>query len=235
MNSGKLLVFLMASVLTLACFSCTTLAQPLMVEKNLFSSDRKPTTDEVPDAESAHKGPGQAGLPPKSVQLDGVFIRQDVKKALVRVSSQILGEATKGKGRRDQFPYMTISEGESIGDFKVVKIDSRSVSLEKDKQVYVIGLFMDGKVVPPAAQLPAAPTTVEPEKGPPAADGSPSAAAPAVNQPHQAQASSPQPNMPPAPASPAGERPPTAPPNVNNLPMPPGSPVGEPGTPPPQE
>jgi len=226
MNSGKLLVFSIATVVWLAWFCCSTGAQPIMVEKNLFSSDRKPTTDEAPDAEAAHKGSGPTGLPPKSVQLDGIFIRQDVKKALLRVSNQLLGEAaaSKGKGKKDQFPYMTVSEGESIGDFKVVKIDSRSVSLEKDKQVYVISLFMDGKVVPPAAQLPATPTTPEQEKGPQPTPG----AAPAMNPAQQAQASRPQPNMPPAPGLPAGENAPAGPPNVNNLPMPPAPPANEP-------
>lgn len=227
MNSRKLLAFFIVSLLSFAWFCCSSLAQPIMVEKNLFSSDRKPTTDEAPEAEKTHRGSGPTGLPPKSVQLDGIFIRQDVKKALLRVSGQLLGETARGKGKgpKDQFPYMTVSEGETIGDFKVVKIEPRSVSLERDQQVYVISLFMDGKMVPPAAQLPAAPIAPQPEKSSPAA---PAGGTPAMSPAQQAQVPL-QPGMPPAPGSPAGASSPAGPPNVNDLPVPPVPPADEPG------
>ena len=91
-------------------------------------------------------------------------MRGDIKKALMRVKGQIPG-ADKAK---PQNPYVTVKEGEKIGDLQVVKIDYRSVSLEKDGQVEVVKLFAEGKVVPPPPPVPAAP-------GPLAATGTGSA------------------------------------------------------------
>ena len=135
-----------------------------MVEKNLFSPDRKPPSDEEPAAEPQPGRPAEVGLPPRSVQLDGIFIRGDVKKALVRVNHQILG-GSRERGS-DPFPYISVSEGETIGDYKVYKIDFRSISLQKDNQLYTISLFMDGKVVPPPTPLPAAPVSPPQEPSP---------------------------------------------------------------------
>jgi len=200
-------------------------AEPTMVENNLFSADRKPTTDEGPVAEAAGRQPAQTGLPPRSVQLDGIFIRDDVRKALVRVSSQLLGEPkgrARGRGRGmpgDQFPYMTISEGESIGDFKVIKIDLRSISLEKDSQVYVISLFMDGKVVPPVTPLPAAPISPEPVEAPKVMPGGPT-----PEQLQQAGQQPPQPPTPSAPPVPGGVNQPPAVANPQTPPTPPAAP-----------
>jgi hypothetical protein len=153
----------------LACLYGNGLCQPIMVEKNLFSPDRTPTSDEDPGVDSPDKR-SQGGLPPRAVQLDGVFIRDDAKKALLRVNSQLLGG---GRERgKDPFPYMTVSEGESIGDYKVAKIEARSVSLEKDSQLHVISLFMDGKVSPPVMTIPVAPVSPETDapQAPPGAE-----------------------------------------------------------------
>ncbi|MGA7877467.1 MAG: hypothetical protein WCA08_17535 [Desulfoferrobacter sp.] len=163
MKNRNLLLILMALFFAAMSFSICN-AEPTIVEKNLFSPDRKPPSDEQPAQQTQHSKPSQTGLPPRSVQLDGVFVHDNVKQALVRVNNQLLGN--KKKRGSDQFPYMTVSEGESIGDYKVVKIDSRSISLQKDDQLYAIGLFMDGKVVPPATPLPAAPISPPPEQTP---------------------------------------------------------------------
>lgn len=137
------------------CFSSS-----VMVEKNLFAPDRKP-----PSPESTAPAPqaNKPGLTSKAIQLDGVFIRGDIKKAIMRVKGQIPG-ADKGKA---QNPYVTVKEGEKIGDLQVVKIDNRSVSLEKDGQIDVVKLFAEGKVVPPAPPVPASPG------GPPGQPGQP--------------------------------------------------------------
>jgi len=220
MNSKTALLCSITAVLTLGCFVGICRAEPSMVEKNLFSEGRKPTTDEEPAPENAGRRPAQTGLPPRSVQLDGVFIRDNARKALVRVSSQLLGEPksrVRGRGPADQFPYMTISEGEAIGDFKVIKIDSRSVSLEKDKQVYEIGLFMDGKVVPPATPLPAGPISPEPVASPngPAAEPTPEQLQQAGQQPGRQR-------VPPAPQAPG---------DINQLAIPPPPPQSAPVAP----
>ena len=163
MRIRKLLLILTASFFVAMSFNICG-AEPTIIEKNLFSADRKPPSDEQPDKEAQRGKPSQTGLPPRSVQLDGVFIRDNSKMALVRVNQQLLG----GKRERgsEQFPYMSVTEGDSIGDYKVAKIDSRSISLQKDGQLYAINLFMDGKVVPPATPLPAAPVSPEPEQAP---------------------------------------------------------------------
>lgn len=127
-------------------FPCS--GAPVMVEKNLFAPDRKPPS---PEATAPTPQANKAGLSSKAVQLDGVFIRGDIKKAIMRVKGQIPG-ADKGKA---QNPYVTVKEGEKIGDLQVVKIETRSVSLEKDGQIDVIKLFAEGKVVPPAPPAPA--------------------------------------------------------------------------------
>lgn len=194
MSGGKALLCWVILFFLSTCFIGVCGAVPIMVEKNLFSQERKPVSDEEPPPQVPGRRQSQVGLPPRSVQLDGVFIHDDTKKALLRVNRQLLGEPRGGA--RDQLPYMTVGEGESIGNYKVIKIDPRSISLEKDKEVYVINLFMDGKVVPPATPLPAAPIS-PPEESP----AKPPAAAPA-GQPQQAaqasQAAAPGQNQQPA-------------------------------------
>jgi hypothetical protein len=93
-------------------------------------------------------------LSAKAIQLDGIFIRGDTKKAIVRIKGQIPG-ADKTKA---QNPYVAVAEGEKIGDFQVTRIENRSISLEKDGQTEVIGLFAEGKMVVPPPPVPASPT-----------------------------------------------------------------------------
>jgi hypothetical protein len=125
-------------------FSSEGMGTPIMVEKNLFAQDRKPPS---PDAAPAPQ-PNKSGLSAKSLQLDGVIMRGDAKKAIVRVKGSLPGMKT-------QSPYVTVGEGEKIGDLLVVKIDHRSISLEKDGQTDVIKLFAEGKIVVPAPPAPA--------------------------------------------------------------------------------
>jgi len=138
------------------------------------------------------------------VQLDGVFIRGDTRKAILRVKGQIPG-ADKAK---PQNPYVTVKEGEKIGDLQVVKIDFRSVSLEKDGQIEKIDLFASGKVVPPPPPVPATPAAAPPPEAA-KGQGSPGGQAPPVappggNQPGVAQA----PGAPVPPGAQRGLRPP---------------------------
>ena len=149
----------------------------LMVEKNLFAQDRKPPS---PESAAPPPQPNKPGLTAKAVQLDGVFIRGDTKKAILRVKGQIPG-ADKSKA---QNPYVTLGEGEKLGDLQVVKIDYRSVSLEKDGQVDIVKLFAEGKVVPPAPPVPASPAPSPPQAG--QAPSPPGINAPGVQMPSPA-------------------------------------------------
>lgn len=213
MTMRNMLLFSMIIPIVLVCAVNTCNTAPVIVEKNLFSPDRKPVSDEEAAPEKPGAKVSDVGLPPRSVQLDGVFIRSGVKKALLRVNTRILGEP--GGRTTDPFPYMTVSEGESIGDYKVFKIEPRSVSLQKDNQLYIISLFMDGKVAPPATPLPAAPISPASAQSPPGAEaaGQPqqgstpndqSQPAPDSNQPVQGpQMSQPPQQVPQALANPA--------------------------------
>lgn len=141
---------LLLVVLIMTCVPASMVfAQSIMVEKNLFSPDRKPPSDQ-PDSNPAAKP--LSGLPAKSIQLDGVFLHEGTKTALLRVRRQLLGKIQSQD--RDPFPYFTVHEGGSVGDFEVVKIDPSSVTIAKNGQQFVISLFAAGKVVPPAAKLP---------------------------------------------------------------------------------
>ncbi len=130
---------------------------PIMVEKNLFSEDRKPTPPESapPKAQTA-----KPGVNPKTLQLDGVFIHGDSKKAVVRFKGQAPG-TDKGKTA----PFATVREGEKVGDYQVLKIEPKRITLEKDGENIVLDLFMEGKVVPPPPPVPGTPGIPSPLGG----------------------------------------------------------------------
>jgi hypothetical protein len=156
-------------------FSSNSACAPIMVDKNLFASDRKP-----PSPESAAPAPqtNKGGLSAKAVQLDGIFMQGDTKKAIVRVKGQM-------PGSKSQNPYITVGEGEKLADLLVVKIDSRSISLERDGQTEVVKLFGDGKIVVPPPPVPTSPAPTPPQQGmaPPAADAAGAQGQPGVHPP----------------------------------------------------
>jgi hypothetical protein len=180
------------------CLAANGASSPIMVEKNLFAQDRKPPS---PDSAVQSPQPNKPGLSAKAFQLDGVFIRGDTRKAIVRVKGQLPG-VDKSK---TQNPYVTVGEGEKLGDFQVVKIEPRRISLEKDGQTEIVNLFAEGKVVVPVPPVPTSPAPV--------------AVPPQPGQPPQGQMAAP----PPQPLPPQGQmgvNVPGAgqPPNVANLP-----------------
>ena len=166
-NIGCILV---CSVACLWSFSSRGLCASIMVEKNLFAPDRKPPS---PESVVAAPQTNKPGLSAKAIQLDGVIVRGDTRKALVRVKGQIPG-AEKAK---TQNPYISVTEGEKLGDFQVIRIENRSISLERDGQTEVIGLFAEGKLVVPPPQMPAPaapnPAPVQQGQAPPGPPGHP--------------------------------------------------------------
>jgi hypothetical protein len=174
----KVSLLLALTVVWVWCLASHAESTPIMVEKNLFAQDRKPPS---PESVAQNPQPNKPGLSAKALQLDGVFIRGDVRKAIVRVKGQLPG-ADKAKA---QNPYLTVAEGEKIGDFQVVKIEPRRISLEKDGQTEVVNLFAEGKVVVP---VPPQPTSPSPAPPPPQ---------PGQVPPGQMGAQPPQPPMPP--------------------------------------
>lgn len=155
---------------------------PLMVEKNLFAQDRKP-----PPPESANPTPQatKANVPISNIQLDGIMVNGNSKKALVRMKNM-------AGAKKPTSPFITVREGQQIGDFRVVRIESKSMSLEKEGQNYTINLFAEGKIASPAT--PQAPPG---NQAPNPAPGMPNNAPPPV-PPNQAINVQPRP-VPPMP------------------------------------
>jgi hypothetical protein len=147
-------------------------ATSLMVEKNLFSQERKPSSGETPTP-TVQTGPP---LPPKAIQLDGIMIHGNIRKALLRLKG---GSSPKEKGKKDS-PFTTVREGEKVSDYTVTKIGTRSVSLEKGGQTFEVFLYAEGKVLPPLAATPGpGPAAVPGQPGqPPAPSGVQGAAIP---------------------------------------------------------
>lgn len=124
-------------------------ASPLIVEKNLFSPDRKPTP---PDSGGSASQSSTPTVPPKALQLDGIIIHGDTKKALIRLKGQMPG---KEKGKESS-PFVSVREGEKVSDYVVNKIGLKSISVEKGGQTFEIYLYASGKVLPPLAVTPPA-------------------------------------------------------------------------------
>jgi hypothetical protein len=133
--------------------------EPLMVEKNLFSPERKAVET---------KGPEPTGEAPKlpkgAIQLDGVFLHGDVKKAILRVNPSMLKKPA-AKGKTD--PFVTVSEDEQLGDYRVAKIEPRSITVEQRGSTFVVPLFAPGKVAPPPPKAPSAAPGQPPPGAPP--------------------------------------------------------------------
>lgn len=142
----------------------------LMVEKNLFSQDRKPPAQE---SATASEQPNRPGVGISNIQLDGVIIQGNNRKALMRIKSQ----ASPGRDKKKVSPFVTVREGQQIGDYRVVKIEPKSVSLEKDGQTHIIGLFAENKISTPATP-PGPPAQTVPVKPAPAAESAPRQAQP---------------------------------------------------------
>ena len=152
-----------------AVFNSICSAAPLMVEKNLFATDRKPPSPESADASAK---PAKPGMTVSNFQLDGVIIESNGKRAILRMKSQSAG--TPGKKGQAPSPFLTVREGQTVSDFRVSKIEPKSISLEKDGQTYTIGLFAENKILSPPS--PAAPV---PQPAAPPGAGAPEG----VNQP----------------------------------------------------
>ncbi len=147
-------------------------AAPLMVEHNLFAPDRKAPGQE---AETVTQPAQVAGLAVSAIQLDGVMIQGNTRKALVRLKNAPGAGQTgipqpPGTQAKQKSPFMSVTEGQQIGDFRVTKVESKSISVEKNGQSFTIALIAPNKIVSPAAVPPPpqpAPPPVPQEAGQP--------------------------------------------------------------------
>jgi hypothetical protein len=141
--------------------SAVCAAAPLMVEKNLFATDRKPPSPESVDASSK---PAKPGMALGNIQLDGVIIQSSGKKAVLRMKNQAAGPP--GRKGPSVSPFVTVREGQMVSDYRVSKIEPKSISLEKDGQTFTVGLFAENKVLSPVTPAPA-PVQPQPATAPP--------------------------------------------------------------------
>jgi hypothetical protein len=157
---------ILLAVVAGAAFCATSFAAPLIVEKNLFAQERKPLPPETAASTPQPKGPG---LSHNQIQLDGVIIHGSSKKAIVRMKNPPPSPDKK----KQQSPFLAVREGQQIGDYKVVKIENKSISLEKDGQTVVISLFAEGKVASPPPPMPVTPQPATAGGGQPPVPGQP--------------------------------------------------------------
>jgi hypothetical protein len=140
---------------------------PIVVDRNLFSPDRKPPS---PDTVTPAAQTATPAVPPKALQLDGIIVYGSTKKALVRMKGQVPGQA-KGK---EGSPFISVREGEKVSDYVVTKIGMKSISVEKGGQTFDIYLFATGKILPPLPAPPPQQTGNEPLPGDPRGQRPPS-------------------------------------------------------------
>lgn len=130
-------------------FSSLCGAAPVMVEKNLFAPDRKPPLAESEPAKARENAPDVSA---QSIQLDGVMMYGNTKKALLRYKRN--DPAKDKQGGKAPSPFTVVAEGEKLGEYVVKKIESRSISLETGGQITEVKLFAEGKIVPPPPPVP---------------------------------------------------------------------------------
>ena len=142
-----------------------------MVEKNLFAPERKPV-----ESQAAEPKPEAPKMAKGSIQLDGVIIRGETRKAILKVNPGLLKDQ-KNKTN----PFVTLGLHEQIGEYRIEKIEPRGITLESRGTTLEIPLFVAGKAVAPppsGAQTPGSVTIMSPT-----APGQPGQAAPAQVQP----------------------------------------------------
>ena len=134
-------------------------ATPIMIEKNLFSEDRKPPS---PQSDSASSEPAGQGMAIGNIQLDGVVFRNNSRLALLRLKNVPIGTGALGN---PSSPFVSVHVGEMVNDYRVAKIDVQSVTLEKSGQTYMIGLFSANKA-PALASAPPSGSSLSTPRGP---------------------------------------------------------------------
>ncbi len=174
-RKASVLLVVLASLLLGIAGLAAAAEEPLMVEKNLFSPERKAVESKPTE------GPAEAPKMPKgAIQLDGVFLHDEVKKAILRVNPSLLKKPSKAKTD----PFITVTENEQIGDYRVAKIEPRSITVEQRGSTFVVPLFAPGKVAPPPPKpVAAAPIPGQPGAGPAPPQGPAARTAPAGQPP----------------------------------------------------
>lgn len=110
-----------AALLSPACFSAPSAAglgaHAPISEKNLFDPERKAWPDKAPQAAPA------SSLSATDVQLYGVMIVGDYKRAILKLDGKLKHLAPGGDAR----PFVTLAEGQSLGEYTLVEVQPRGV------------------------------------------------------------------------------------------------------------
>ena len=142
-----------------------------MVEKNLFAPERKPV-----ESQAAEPKPEAPKMAKGSIQLDGVIIRGETRKAILKVNPGLLKDQ-KNKTN----PFVTLGLNEQIGEYRIEKIEPRGITLESRGTTLEIPLFVAGKAAVAASSAAQAPGSVTIMS--PTAPAQPGQAAPGQVQP----------------------------------------------------
>ena len=105
----------------------------VVVEKNLFSPERKGPEPESGDEKEKDTVEGEKG--PGNILLYGIVVKGSYRKALLSNPDR-----TKDKRR-----FVWVSVGDSLGDYKLVDIQSEKVFLEKGGKRYELSLYAGKK------------------------------------------------------------------------------------------
>jgi hypothetical protein len=136
-----------------------------------------------------------------NIQLDGVIIQGNSKKAILRLKN--LPAGPPGKKGQAASPFVSVREGQMVSEYRVSKIESKAISLEKDGQTFTVALFAPNKVATPASPAPS--PAASPAQQPPVAPGVAQQEAGANPPPGaQVQAFGNNPQVPPQPVTGAG-------------------------------
>jgi hypothetical protein len=80
---------------------------------------------------------GLSGMKASNIRLEGIIILGDDRKAMIRLKVPKVDLERK----KWESPFRTVREGQDIEGFRVVKIEPKSISVEKDGKTYEIHLF----------------------------------------------------------------------------------------------
>jgi hypothetical protein len=118
-------------------------AGPAVVEKNLFSPERRPPT--APEIALTGRGQEQGG----TIEVLGIVIIGSSKpSALVRV-----GQGRTAPGRNGSQPVL-VRAGDQVGDYLVNRIEAGGLVLERGGKRYAVPLSREGKPGAASSELP---------------------------------------------------------------------------------
>ena len=137
----------------------------IIIQRNLFSDTRTAGTFESEDENGNMPGEKAAEnpLPPGSVQLEGVIMTGESRRALLRVNPGLLA-SERVRSRNQNVSMVWAKEEDSLGEYKIARINRESVIMQKGDSKYEIGLFAAGKITLPPLEVEEPPAETAPDQ-----------------------------------------------------------------------